>query len=94
MDHSDVAFKYNPGGYVTSNIDTETLQKAINKKELLVEKYKKYSALERQWLLLVIGGVSPDSFKFNIEPVDIAKSSQYERIYLLEDFDARLWRLL
>lgn len=94
MEHTDVEFVYNPGGFMVKRLESDSLNEAIQKKEKLIENYKAKSKLEKQWLLLVIGATSPDSYKVNVNEIAIEKSSKFERIYLMEDFDARLWRLL
>jgi len=61
----------------------------IQKKEAKFNQYREASGLERQWLLLV-SGIGSDSF--NIEDVELCEEieSQFEHIYLLEDFEARV----
>ena len=94
LPHSDVHFYYNPGGYITSNIDTETLTKAIQKKQQLIGKYKTNSQLEEQWLLLVLSSSSPDSYHFSEKSIDLKIKSPFDRVYIMEDFDAKIWQLL
>jgi hypothetical protein len=94
MKHSQVSFCYNPGGYVVNNLDKESLENAILKKEPLVEKYQTNSGLQRQWLLIVIGSTSPDSFEFSDSQFKIEMNSKFEKIFLMEDFNAKAWQIL
>jgi hypothetical protein len=92
MDHSDVSFCYNPGGFCVTNLDTKPLIDAIKHKERLITKYREKSGLKNQWLLLVIGSSSPDSYEVRHE-LNIDIKSEFERIYLLEDFSTKLLRI-
>lgn len=89
MPHSQVNFNFNEGGYSSEDISDLTLNEAIQKKEAKFNQYKLNTGLDRQWLLLV-SGIGLDSF--NIENVELPKEieSQFEHIYLLEDFEARV----
>lgn len=93
MPHTDVDFEFNSGGFVVEYIDDEFLKSAIEKKEKLVSSYIKKSNLKQQWLLLVIGDVGPHSFRFRLEQITPIESSKFDRIYLMEDFDGKVWRL-
>jgi hypothetical protein len=94
MKHSEVSFCFNPGGYVVSDLDKQSLEKAILKKELLLEKYKVKSGLEKQWLLIVIGSASPDTYELGDNPFTIDLSSKFDRVYLMEDLNAKAWQIL
>lgn len=87
--HSRVNFNFNEGGYSSEDISNLTLNEAIQKKEAKFSQYKLNTGLDRQWLLLV-SDIGSDSF--NIEDVELPKEieSQFEHIYLLEDFEARV----
>lgn len=90
--HSGVSFSVN--NYI-SNIeflDDLTLSKAIMKKENLIERYISNSQIKEQWLLLVIGQVSPDSYKTD-GLFTTVNNSRFERIYVLEDFQSKKYRV-
>ena len=69
------------------------LKKAIMKKDLLINNYRKRTSIEKQWLLIVIGAGSPDSYELNEPLIEFEIESSFERIYLLEDFGSKLWLL-
>jgi hypothetical protein len=94
MNHSQVSFCYNPGGYIVSKLDKQTLENAIHKKESLVEKYIGKSGINKQWLLIVIGSASPDSYEFSESQFDIKMKSNFEKIFLMEDFHSELWQIV
>lgn len=92
MNHSGVSFNSNEGAYMIKDLPSENLIKAIEKKEAKVANYKANTGLDSQWLLLV-SGIGLDSF--GIEDAEIPKEveSQFEHIFLLEDFDARVTKI-
>ena len=92
MSHSGVSFNFNEGAYMLSDLPTANLLEAITKKEAKVENYKINSGLDSHWLLLV-SGIGSESF--NIEDVELPQKieSQFEHIYLLEDFDAKVTKI-
>lgn len=91
MPHSQKSINVNFGAYKVPVINEEKLLKAINKKEKKVKKYINNTNCE-QWLLLLIGGVGEHSFyvrndlKMNFE-------TTFEKVFLFEDFDNRLYQL-
>ena len=90
--HSGVYFSYNADISNIESLDNSTLSKAIMKKEALIEKYIMNSGIKEQWLFLVIGQVSPDSYE--IDELDFKiTDSRFERIYLFEDFKSKKYRL-
>jgi hypothetical protein len=94
MKHSKVNFGYNPGGNVVTNINKETLETPITKKNHLVDKYKSNSGVDKQWLLIVIGSTSPDSFEYEASQFAVEVNSKFDRVFLMEDFNAKAWQLL
>jgi len=89
MNHSSVDFNYNEGTYMPMEIPATSLEEAINKKEAKFADYRANTGIDIQWLLLVssVGSHSYDFEDFNLEkPIE----SQYNHIYLLEDFDAKV----
>lgn len=89
MKHSGVSFNFNEGVYMPKDLPVTNLIEAINKKEAKVTEYKDNTGIDYQWLLIV-SGIGSESF--NIENVEIPEEieSQFEHIYLLEDFDAKV----
>jgi hypothetical protein len=90
--HSGVSFSPN---YNISNIevlDSSTILKAIHKKESLVDWYIEKSGLHEQWLLLVAGQISPDSYRIE-DLVFTLNESKFERIYLLDDYKSIIYKI-
>lgn len=93
FNHSRVSFVYNPGpGYVES-INRDHILKAIRRKESKIDKYIKKTGVNRQWLLLAIGTVEPDSFEFNKCFLEKEIKSRFEHIFILEDFNNTLHKI-
>ena len=92
MKHSGVSFNFNTDISFIKSLDSLTLLNAIEKKEKLINKYIMNSGLQEQWLFIVIGQISPDSFEINEMNFKI-DDSRFERIYLFEDFNAKKHRL-
>jgi hypothetical protein len=84
-EHSQVAFTYNSGGYSVSPLTPEVLYKAVEKKDKLVEAYKSNSNLMSQWLLIVIGNISPTAFEYSINQFEVSIASKFDRIYLMDN---------
>jgi len=90
--HSGVSFSFNADISNIGFLDNSILSKAIMKKEALIEKYIINSGIKEQWLFLVIGQVSPDSY--GLDELDFKiTDSRFERIYLFEDFKSKKYRL-
>lgn len=91
--HSGVSFNYNEGSYFPENLDEEIVLSSIEEKELKIDKYRKNSGTEFQWLLLVNAEVGSDSFDtFDFEGVENVQS-EFEQIYLLKDFDCQVIKI-
>jgi hypothetical protein len=93
MKHTQLSICINFGAYMVSDINKELIQKAIDKKESKIEKYKKNTNLP-QWLLLVAGGAS--EYSYDIEQskiIDIKVKSTFDKVYLMTDFQNELYEL-
>jgi hypothetical protein len=64
---------------------------AIEKKENKVEKYISNTSC-KQWLLLLIGGVGEHSFYVRND-LKLNFKTTFEKVFLMEDFDNRLYEL-
>jgi hypothetical protein len=91
--HSRVDFVYNPGAHYVDSLNEERLISAILKKEKKIADYKKKTGLQKQWLLLTIGTLGPDSFEYGDAPFHVDITTDYDGIFLLEDFHNNLWRI-
>jgi len=80
------------GSWKRKNITDKIVIDAIKKKESKIETYKQNSVND-QWLLLVIGSFGRSTYDVkNNFSMDI--NSKFKRIFLLEDFDNNLYRIL
>lgn len=91
MPHSAKNLSVNFGAWWQKPITEETILTAVKLKE---QKFKKYLANIGLpiWLLLVIGGLKESSFEVD-KSLDIQLQTQFQHVFLLEDFGARLWVL-
>lgn len=94
MKHSQVAFCYNAGAHYAKDLDTNTLKKAMLKKDPLVDSYRLNSNLEEQWLLIVTGSASKDSYEVNERLIEKGLKSKFNRVYLLDDFAGNVFRIV
>jgi hypothetical protein len=89
--HTKVSFIVNTDINKTEKLEFETLKTFIEKKESKVDRYKKISKLKEQWLLVVAGSLNRDSFE--IENEFKLDKSGFDRVYLLDDFNAKHYRI-
>jgi hypothetical protein len=91
MKHSQKNVNVNFGAYMQQHITKELLLEYIAKKEKKNSSYRQNTGLP-QWLVLVIGGTGKSSLEvnnlFNIELI-----SDFDKIFLYEDFDNNLYEL-
>lgn len=91
MPHSQKNISPNFGAWWQKQVTIEVILSAIAKKEAKIQKYIQNS-VATQWLLLVIGGLNDSSFELRAG-FDIELNTSFNRVYLLEDFRARLVQL-
>ena len=91
MPHTQKSVNINFGGYMVPELSKERLLEAIDKKEKKVKDYIVNTNSE-QWLLLLIGGVGAHSYYLRQE-MDINLDTNFKKIFLLEDFDNRLYEI-
>lgn len=89
MPDSDVCFVPNLGEWGYSKLKNKDIDKAIQQKNKLIESYRKKSSIHEQWLLIVIGSMGKSSYQLNGLTPDVT-NTDFERVYILEDF---MWRL-
>jgi hypothetical protein len=95
MKHSGLNFVFNPGAWFQVPLKYNELIKAIHKKEKKIHQYRKNSKTENQWLLIVIGSLGPSSFEIeNTGFLTHQVNTEFNRVFILEDFSARLYELL
>ncbi|NOX87008.1 MAG: hypothetical protein GXO86_13785, partial [Chlorobi bacterium] len=91
MPHSGINISGNLGAWWQKNITNDILITAINKKERLISEYKKNCG-NKQWLLIVIGGTGESSYVMD-KNIKLDVKSEFDRIFLLEDFYNNLYEL-
>jgi len=91
MPHSARSLSVNFGAWWQKPITEELILDAVNQKEKKLINYVKNTGLPI-WLLLVIGSLKESSFEVD-KVMDIHLQTQFQRVFLLEDFSARLWIL-
>lgn len=91
MPHSQKNIQVNFGAYMVPTLTIERLLKAIDKKERKVKKYIN-NTKRQQWLLLLIGGVGEQSYYLR-KVMELNFDTSFEKVFLLEDFDNRLYEL-
>lgn len=91
MPHSGISITGNLGGWWDKDISAEVIQKAIEKKEKLISEYKK-NGCETQWLLMVIGSTGESSYSMN-RTMDIDLKTEFNKVFILEDFAANLYEI-
>lgn len=89
--HTRVNFIVHTDINKTQGLNNETLNLFIKKKELKVKRYREQSGISEQWLLLVAGSLNRDSYE--IEKGFGEVQSDFDRIYLLDDFKGKYYKL-
>ena len=69
----------------------DIVKKFIKKKELKVRSYREKSGIKEQWLLLVAGSLNRDSYE--IKKGFDGVRTDFDRIYLLDDFKGKYYKL-
>jgi hypothetical protein len=91
--HSQVSFSYKEKNGQAENLSKERLEQEVQKKESKISEYKRSKTeLSEYWLVLLIGSLSSVSYELN-ENVDYSMKSDFERVYLMTDFDAKVIRV-
>lgn len=91
MPHTGKSVSPNFGAWWQKEVTRDVLLTAISRKELRLQDYMKNSG-EKQWLLLVIGGLSNSSYELDKE-INLELETGFNKVFLLEDFRARLFEL-
>ena len=90
--HTNIAFMPNFGAWCQQYVSEDELRMTIRKKEKLLTPVDPESKLKEQWLLIVIGGVGHSSYRVR-EQFNLKVESQFDRIFLMEDFDCKIYQL-
>ena len=88
--HNQVSFWYDETNWNSEYLTRERLKTEILKKEPKIQEYKNGAQnLSEYWLVLVIGSLSSVSYKIN-ESENYRLKSDFDRVYLIADFDAKI----
>lgn len=92
MKHSRMDIIPNLGGWWQNDLKEEDILDAIHKKEDKLNSYKTNSQTDIQWLLIVIGSLGDSSFEIeNSKDYGFKIQTKYNRIFLMEDFKAKIY---
>jgi len=90
--HSFNRFIHSPNINKTKSLDKDIIQKFISKKEAKYNDYRRKSSLDKQWLLLIAGGVNPDSYDvYDVE--NLKFDTVFDEVYLLDYFNSKVYSL-
>jgi hypothetical protein len=88
--HSQVSFSYKEKNWQSGYLTKERLEEEIRKKESKLKIYKKdEKEISAYWLVLLIGSLSSASYELN-EYENYETQSEFDRVYLMADFDAKI----
>jgi len=91
--HSQVSINYLEHNFNGPYLTKERLIKEIKKKEDKINIYKTSDyELSEFWLILLVGSLSSVSYQLD-EKEDYTASSEFDRVYLMADFDAEIIRV-
>ena len=91
--HSKFSFSYKENKWEGPYLTKERMEVDILKKERKIDLYKYDKAkLDELWLTLLIGSLNSASYQYN-ELEDYTINSKFDRVYLMTDFKAQIFRL-
>lgn len=91
--YSKVTFTYKEINWEGPYLTKERLETEIRKKEKKLDNYKKgQSETSQYWLVLLIGSLNSASYQLN-ENENYETQSDFDRVYLMTDFDAEIIRV-
>ncbi len=91
--HSQISFTYKEQNWQSGFLTKERLEQEIRKKETRLKIYKEdETELSEYWLVLLIGSLTSASYELN-EDQNYETISEFDRVYLMADFDAKVIRV-
>ena len=91
MPHSQISINPNFGAWWEKNLSAEEIIRAVEKKEQKIKTYKK-SGPQEQWLLMVIGSTGESSYEMD-ESLELQLDTEFDKVFILEDFNNNLFQL-
>jgi len=89
--HSKKNICANLGAWWQKEVTLEIIENSIKKKDAKISSYKE-KGITTQWLLLVIGSNGESSFEMN-RNLNIDIETKFDKVFILEDFNNRLYEL-
>lgn len=90
-DHSQKSLNVNLGAWWVKDVTEELILNAVQKKEKKLSVYKENSG-EVQWLIIVIGSTGESSYNL-YNPFKMEIKTEFDKVYILEDFNNNLFEL-
>jgi hypothetical protein len=90
-DHSQKSLNVNLGAWWVKDVTQELILSAIRKKESKLASYRKNSG-KNQWLIIVIGSNGESSYNL-YNPFEMNLKTEFEKVFILEDFNNKLFEL-
>lgn len=91
--HSQISFSYSEKNWQREYLTRERLEEEIRKKETKLKIYQNdKKELSEYWLVLLMGSLSSASYELN-EDENYETQSEFDRVYLMADFDAKIIRV-
>lgn len=90
-DHSGKSLIVNFGAWWVKDVTEELIIKAVRKKESKIYVYKENTG-KTQWLLIVIGSTGESSYNL-YNPWEMELQTEFDKVFILEDFNNRLFEL-
>jgi hypothetical protein len=82
------------GSYWVPKLDLQDLAEVVLHKENKIEAYRRqHPEFKELWLLLVIGGASPESDYFIPDEINLHLDTGFDRVFLLNDFKKKVYIL-
>lgn len=91
MPYEEIGFSPNFGGWWQKEITEEIIVEAIKKKEKKISQYRTNTSLP-QWLLIVIDSGGSSSYN-RAGKLNLSVESEFDKIYILEDFHNKLYEV-
>lgn len=94
MEHSCLHFSCNLGAWWQKSLLKDHLLYSIRRKENNIDRYISTTGLDKQWLLIVIGSLGESSYE--VDPkvdYNLELTSRFDKIFLMEDFRAKIYEI-
>lgn len=90
-DHSQKSLNVNLGAWWNKDVTDELIINAVRKKEEKLSTYRENCG-KNQWLIIVIGSTGESSYNLD-NPFEMNLKTKFDKVYILEDFNNRLFEI-